>query len=225
MRPTLLTLITAAALLLPGPADAMRIRTQVSLVAWSSDGKSALLRESQDGPEGGGSAGFLVVSTSKSKVLRVVISSDFSPGGGSRPQMISASQCQAELAQLARVIKRAKFKGITLLPDGCKGKYRSVLKVSVAAQKAATASVLGRGKHVLVDGKFDLHVRKGKVQITTPRKKLIGEDKLTVSRAKGGKVLLVLHTRQYGDTVLAGIYHKEKGRYHKVALPRGKGGL
>ena len=49
-----------------------------------------------------------------------------------------------------------------------------------------------------------------------------------VYRAQKGKVLLVLHKPEYGDTLLEGLYlpaKKARAGFRKVKLPGGKGDL
>ena len=161
-----------------------------------------------------------------------MVSSDFSPGDGSTPQGIPARGCKQALSRLAAALKGARLDGITLYPDRCKKERRfMLLEVAKASQKAAAASLLGQGDRVIVDGTAELWLDLGKVLAGSPVRKAqksASTASLVVYRAKGGKVLLVLHKPEYGDTLLDGLYLPGKMArvgFRKVKLPKGKGSL
>jgi hypothetical protein len=226
-----ITLYLSFILLLgPAPAEAMSIRTSVSLLAWSSNGNNALLQEDRDGPEGGGALAYLIVSTRPVGVVRAVVSSDFSPGGGSTPQVIGVQACKEALARLAAGIKRAKFAGISVRPGGCEKKRRhGMIKVAHDVSAGSVRTMIGQGKRVIVDGKTELWIHKGKVLIGSPPRKVhAGEapETLAVYRASKGHPLLVLRKNEQGGTRLEGLYRPDKkapARFKKVKLPSGKG--
>lgn len=99
-------------------AIAMSIRSRVRLQTWSSDGLSALLSYDSDGPEGGGSLGFGVL-TCNGLQAQVTLSSDFSPGAGDTPQTITEKGCREGVARLTASLKANAFTNVTLEPDGC----------------------------------------------------------------------------------------------------------
>ena len=100
-------------------AVAMHITNSVSLLTWSADGLSALVAYDAQGPEGGGSVGYGVV-TCAGVQARVTLSSNFSPGGSSRPQRVTEQACRDGLAKLGAALETSGFKGVTLTPDDCK---------------------------------------------------------------------------------------------------------
>src|SRR5690242_6914333 len=108
----------ALLVLLAGSSAAMHIRTEVSVLAWSRDGQSVLLDEIADGPEGGGAHSLALVTTAAPHIVRFALSSDFSPGDGSRPQRITVAACTQAARKLAG---RAKaFPGLRIQPERCK---------------------------------------------------------------------------------------------------------
>ena len=92
MKRSLLIVCALLVTLAPSSASALRITTNVSLLAWSVDGEAALLMQHRHGPEGGGSRTYLLVRAKPPGVVRAVVSSDFSPGDGSTPQTVSPSE-------------------------------------------------------------------------------------------------------------------------------------
>lgn len=225
-----ITLYASLILLLgPAPAEAMSIRTTVSLLAWSSNGNNALLQEVLDGPEGGGALAYLIVSIRPVGVVRAVVSSDFSPGDGSTPQAIGVQACKEALVRLAAGIKRAKFAGISIRPGGCEKKLRHGMVKVAHDVSAGSARLVGQGKRVIVDGKTELWIHKGKVLLGSPPRKVhAGEapETLAVYRASKGHPLLVLRKNERGETRLEGLYRPDKkapARFKKVKLPSGKG--
>ena len=127
MRFLLVLLIAVGAM----AAVAMHITKDVSLLAWSSDGLSALLSYDADGPEGGGSSGFGVL-TCMGEGARVTVSSDFSNGGSSHPQTITEKSCRDGLTKRDETLKANAFKGITVTPDGCKARTGMVISTATA---------------------------------------------------------------------------------------------
>lgn len=218
-----------ALLLCPSPAHALRIRTNIKLLAWSTDGQSVLLQKDRDGPEGGGSISYLLLGNAFPRVLQATVSQDFSPGDGSTPQRVSAGSCRKALASLAAGLKRLKFVGVKVVPGRCNKKMRGLaLELSAATRKLAEASVTGRGQRVIVDGRLDIWLEKGRVRMTTPARKArktAQPGSLVVARGGSKKVLLILHQREYGDVLLDGLYRSAKGGpggFKKVPLRWGK---
>lgn len=105
-------------------AEAMSIRISRRPLAWSVDGSKLLAVEVQDGPEGGGSLTYIVVSSSAPHYLRFDVSSDFSPGGGGTPQTITSKACKAAMSKLGKLVTRRQFPGLKLEVGRCARKGR-----------------------------------------------------------------------------------------------------
>jgi hypothetical protein len=59
-----------------------------------------------------------------------LVSSDFSPGNGSRPQTVSPETCRQRLATLGAEIATRKILGVTIHPEACQTPSRAGLVVS-----------------------------------------------------------------------------------------------
>jgi hypothetical protein len=111
MRTALLVL-----LLLPGIAPAMSVRESSTSLGHSRDGKWELFEDDARGPEGGGSIAYRLAG---SEPRTFEVSSDFSPGNGSRPQRVSEKDCRAHLTDLAALLTRYGFDGVRVHPEVC----------------------------------------------------------------------------------------------------------
>jgi hypothetical protein len=89
----------------------MYISRHTELDAWSDDGAGALMSISEFGPEGGGAFGYWLWIPSREVDHYFRLSSDFSPGDGSRPQMVSSGERDGVLAGLGATLKREGFSG------------------------------------------------------------------------------------------------------------------
>ncbi len=139
-----------------GGAEAMSIRTSRRPLAWSVDGSKLLAVEIQDGPEGGGSLTYLVVSASAPHYLRFDVSSDFSPGGGGTPQKITSKACRSALSKLARLVTRRQFPGVELAVGRCARKDRVDLVRVADKQRAAFEATAFNGTGTLTLGDLTL---------------------------------------------------------------------
>ena len=110
-------------------AAAMGIRESKTQIARAPDG-SALFEVLGHGPEGGGSIGYRVQGRTSADRVDFLFSSDFSPGGSSRPQTVSREICEQRLGALAAELAKRKFSGVTVHPEGCRAKDRSGLVVA-----------------------------------------------------------------------------------------------
>ena len=223
-------LVAGVTLLLAAPAQALRIRTTVSLLAWSSDGESLLLLEREQGPEGGGSTAYLVVGTGPVRVLRSTVSSNFSPGDGSEPERVPVQDCRRGLKQLASALGKLGFRGVKARPARCALAPRSGLITGAeAARQAVVGSRLGEGGRVVGRG-LEVALERGKILVTAPARKRPASTAggaVSVALSAPGKVLLVLRVAKDGDRLLAGIYRSDSGdpaKLGRIQLRRPKGG-
>ncbi len=110
----------------------MSLRHDETTLAHSPDGRSVLVQDEAQGPEGGGSLTYRVTG---GKAHEFVISSDFSPGDGSTPQAVSEKECRARLAELSALLTQLGFTGVAVHPEACARQRRSGA-VTVAAAPA-----------------------------------------------------------------------------------------
>jgi len=99
-------------------ARAMSIRTNRKQLARSPDG-ATLYEIRADGPEGGGSLTYRVQGKAPRSAIDFLVSSDFSPGGPSQPQTVSAEVCRQRVTALGTEIAKRKIPGVTVHPEAC----------------------------------------------------------------------------------------------------------
>ena len=201
--------VLAALCLLPAPARAMRIRSSVTLLAWSGDGESLLLLKQEHGPEGGGSSTYLVVGTRPPRAVSATVSSDFSPGDGSTPEQVPVKACEQGLRQVERALRKLGIKGVAVQVKRCASKGRTGLVTPKTATPRDALAVTS-GKIVAVG------LKQGKVAVSGP-----GGTEALLSPSK--KVVLVLKEMD-GDRVLEGIYRRSGASFERVQIRRPQGG-
>jgi hypothetical protein len=216
MRRTILTLI--AVLFFPPVTRAMSVHTSLQLLAWSADGRSALLEERNHGPEGGGSLDYVIVSASPPAYAHFTVSSNFSPGNGSRPQTISATDCAKRVSELAALLEQKEFAGVSVQATRCQAKSRSELvTVSEKRSDEARSSALSPG------GKTDgwrLSGFAGGVVLSTPGG---GSQRLEVKAEKpegylspAGRMLLVVGNG-YGRKIAGAFAAEANGSFRPIS--------
>src|SRR6188768_2184973 len=119
-------LLLAGLIAAPSGAPAMHIRAARTALAHAPDG-ATLLEVREMGPEGGGSLTYRVQGKAAGDGVDFLVSSDFSPGGPTRPQTVPAETCRQRLAALEAELAKRKFTGVTVRPDGCRAKSRAGL--------------------------------------------------------------------------------------------------
>lgn len=118
-------LVAAWCVLSSADAFAMGITTRESLHAWSKDGGAALLLVQAQGPEGGGSMAWRLL-THDGEDSTYTVSSDFSPGGTSRPEVVSAGECKKKITSLDKALKKAGFINFRTRAKDCDTKTRDL---------------------------------------------------------------------------------------------------
>lgn len=111
-----------------GGAAAMGIRESKTEIARAPNG-SALYEVLGHGPEGGGSLAYRVQGKASADRVDFLLSSDFSPGGASRPQTVSREICEQRLGALSAELTKRKFAGVSVHPEACRAKHRSGLVI------------------------------------------------------------------------------------------------
>jgi hypothetical protein len=109
-------------------AWAMGVRTSKRELARAADG-AALVEVRELGPEGGGALSYRVEGKGGADAVDFLLSSNFSPGGSSRPQRVSAGVCEQRVAALGAELARRKITGVTLRPARCRTESRDGMVV------------------------------------------------------------------------------------------------
>jgi hypothetical protein len=109
-------------LVLTSPAQALSMRVVHTPLVASRNGQAALFLVSTLGPEGGGSIEFLLVTPKQQS--RFMVSSNFSPGGSSRPQAIGEAKCRIAVSRLQGALRQAGILDFAAHPDRCHGHAR-----------------------------------------------------------------------------------------------------
>ena len=107
--------------------DALAMRHHLKLLAWSSDGASALLANKVRDREGGGALGYRVIRADGKTDLRLEVSKLTNPGAGSKRQRVTRKRCLRRLGQLRSTLRRLRFRGVGVVASACAGKERSGL--------------------------------------------------------------------------------------------------
>ena len=180
-RIAVLSLFVAVALF-GGQALAMHIRRSVALVGFSKDGASALLDESESGPEGGGSLRYVVVSAVGPQEEPFLVTSNFSHGGSARPESVPEGICKAEAKRFAGLLTDKGFEGAKVNAEACAKQRGSVVAVERLEPGVAAQLTVKQGK-LVVD------VKGRDVDLGTADKGLVAlEGKLS----RSGKLLVVV---------------------------------
>jgi hypothetical protein len=120
MRTRFAAALAATLTALATTAFAMSIRESKRLLARAPDGRHALYEIVAYGPEGGGSLRYRLEGRRKADRIDYLVSSDFSPGGDSQPQVVSAEACAREVDALAAALAKHGFRGLATHPERCK---------------------------------------------------------------------------------------------------------
>jgi hypothetical protein len=110
-----------------GRALAMGIRWERMQLARSADGASAVYEVRGWGPEGGGSLAYRVELRATRKGTDFLVSSTFSPGDSSKPEVVPAELCEQRLAALATELSKRGIRGLAVNPGQCRKKERDGL--------------------------------------------------------------------------------------------------
>ena len=100
-------------------AFAMSIRESKRPLARSPDGAYVLYEIAADGPEGGGSLTYRLAGRRKADRIDFLVSADFSPGGTSQPQLVTAEACARQVDALAAALAKHGFRGVATHPERC----------------------------------------------------------------------------------------------------------
>jgi hypothetical protein len=148
-------------LALANPAHALSSRVFHTPLVASRNGQAALFLVSTIGPEGGGSIEFLLVTPNQQN--RFMVSSNFSPGGSSRPQTIGEAKCRIAVSRLQGAARQAGIVDFASHPDKCRGHGReqviyvfeksagiAPLSLDYRQQPASTPVLVPRGNDLIL---------------------------------------------------------------------------
>ena len=214
----------------PAATHAMRIRTDVTLVALADGGESFLVLVSESGPEGGGSSTYKIYDARRGTSASFAVSSDFSPGDGSTPERIPAASCKAAAARLKALLAKKKISGVAVQPDRCARKGRiGLVGASAAARKRVQAAAFAHKKGVPGLTRGGLVVGKASKQLglwpCTAAPAAVTSDGVSYAYlSPHGKVVVVLAGGLH-DTRLGPVWYSssgEGGTHKKVAFAAGR---
>jgi hypothetical protein len=207
---------TVVCVLMAGQGWAMHITRSVGLAAFSNDGKSVLLHVSEHGPEGGGKQAYRLLSVEhRDGADEFVESSDFSPGNGSTPQVITRPACEAMADRLKARLEKAGMSRMKVDRARCDGKNNSGAVQRVGEDDKS--HFRAEGKELALNG-FRLAVSAGKLVLKGPGGsaqlmdlKPEELDNVTAVMGPHGALLLLFQRGAYGDQELAGAFHSASG--------------
>lgn len=194
-------------------ADAMHVRHELTPIAFSDDGAHVLVQVYARGPEGGGSEAFEILSALPPNRAHFEVSSNFSPGDGSRPQKISTAACTQALRDLDRALKARGFREVAVQLDGCKSRGGGYVKTSrpgedlahLADWKPANDGSFERDGYRVRRKHGALVVDKGGADLCTMKTDLHDVSELRVAGPKPTRLVVVFASYAYGDSALVGL--------------------
>ena len=187
------------------------------LLAWSTSGEHALVRESVHRPDGGALISYRVVGPGVLQ-QRHEVSNDQTPGEGPRLQRISAKACRQALLELKKTLVATRFRGVELRGDACAELRSEVVVVSPELAMEAEFSELEDDGDALARGELRVHVEREGLVLQTPkaRKRLrlprpIPPEAATVLLSPSRRLLLVLVSAPTGEQVMAAGFSSKTG--------------
>jgi len=105
-----LTLLISLSLVAPAASATTAPTHRVELLAWSTDGLTALISETTTTPDGGGQRALRLLARSGAK--RIVVS-EIDPGAR-RPQKVNDKACARRLRSLGKVLEKRGFPDVSV---------------------------------------------------------------------------------------------------------------
>ncbi len=216
MRAALLCL-----LLLTARAEAMHVSERASLLAWSSDGSAALLLDRHGGPEGGGTISIVRVAATGCRSWE--LSSNFSSGGGIRPQLISERSCRAQSKEIAADLRAHGLEGVKVDASACAGNRDAVLQAPAGQRIEESAVPIDGAISFRSEGSaLELRLGKASVRLALPRAATAPRPYLSPQH----RLLVVLDAIAPGDRLLLALFASPMGEakaFEPVACSDGDG--
>jgi hypothetical protein len=135
---------------------------RAELLAWSTDGLTALVRETTTTPNGGGQRALRLLSRVSPK--RVIVSQIDDPSAR-RPQKVSDSSCAQRLRSLGRVLEKRGFPGVSVAVT-CADRARLVTVGPAASARTADTWFGGDGTSLARDG-LSLRLRDSVLELSS----------------------------------------------------------
>jgi hypothetical protein len=204
--------ISIVCLAMSGAASAMSMNTRLTPLAFNDEGTAVLVRADVNGPEGGGQQSFEIWASTAPYRTSVTVSSDLSPGNGSKPQTVTAEACATALKELDGGLRAHGFKGVSVHADRCAKRHdlvsvdaKHTKDVGEARFKAKGNALAHEGIEVRFRGKELAFYRDESKMCALMQPKRETPTELSVWGAKGGKLVYVIETRSSGDMGLLGM--------------------
>jgi hypothetical protein len=134
-------LLVVALVTIPASAHAMGYYEDLTIVAWSSDGRAVLVtRDESSSATAGARREYVVVGIDHP--TPVVVAFDDTTDEDTATQHIDVATCQKNARILKKALAANHFRGVAIHAGQCKG-ARAVVAISKAAADAVTAADLG----------------------------------------------------------------------------------
>ncbi len=199
--------------------DALAMRHHLKLLAWSSDGASALLANKVRDREGGGALGYRVIRADGKTDLRLEVSKLTNPGAGSKRQRVTRKRCLRRLGQLRSTLRRLRFRGVGVVASACAGKERSgLVEIDDKTRAAVAASWLKRARSKSPSGGLVVDLQDHHVTVRLRGRLLFKSSRKVarVRRVRGAKSassrMMVIVGHGAGSSHLVSILRKRSGK-------------
>ena len=208
--------LLVASLFFSTGAQALSIRSELVPLAYSDDGATVLVHVIAHGPEGGGEEGFELWGPMPPNRLRFIVSSDFSPGGGSHPQTVAPGQCVHRLTELDQTLAARGFHDITINQLACVKRAGNYLKTQKeAADEVVTSKWTGkvpsRDGYALRATATQLTIMKDATTVCTVENKLRRDFNLHVAGMKPARLVYIIAESAGAGQQLVGLCASTSG--------------
>ena len=208
-----LTLFTSLALLFaPGALAADAPTHRAELLAWSTDGRTALIRETSTTPNGGGERALRLVSRTAPK--RILVSQITNPAA-KRPQKISDSSCLQRLKSLSRALTKRGFTDVSVA-ETCADRAKLVTLGHAARARAQDSWFRGTGTRLSKQA-LTLTLSDNVMEVTASGKR-VGQWSHTpqplemkAALSPSHELLVVIHTWGHGNSGLLKVLASKSG--------------
>jgi hypothetical protein len=140
--------VALALVLAAAPAHAMGVYRHLDVIAWSSDGASALLaRDTTSSGQVGQSRDFLVVSAKDAAGEGVEVTFTNTLDGDTAIEHVDPLACVDAAQTLTRALAAKKFKGVAINASACATAARDVVMIGDDAARVAASSWIAAPAH------------------------------------------------------------------------------
>lgn len=103
-------MIKLVVLLMSLKSFAMCVSKSFDVLDWNLKGDAVLINKTSHGPEGGGDKSYLIIDFTKKEKNVYTLSSNFSPGDGSKPERVTVSECKERVEKVNEILESKNFK-------------------------------------------------------------------------------------------------------------------